>query len=659
MRPRRRAPGFAALALAAGIILAPLPTAAQTPTPALSPTFTPPPFTPPLGSASAGGTVGGIAPPGMAASGLSANSGLTNGDLLQPSLDGNPNVPQRFRRPGQATPNQPPPTDKFAPTRIGATPVYGSPNAFGAGDTGFDSMNTPRSKKKKKQPPAPAPGALVPQPPQTTFTPVPTYDPAKPNTVPPQEKEPPPDIYPKKAAARPGATLPPVPDELPLNNPPAEVHPLSSSNRPGAVLAVPPPEYYSLPTGTSLPIGMPPPTAPPPSTLVPGTQPQRLLPIAAAGTGDPYAALGIRAGSFLILPSFDLTGGYLTNAERVPGGQGSLYLIAAPEVQVQSDWTRHSLTADIAASYTQYAEDLVPSLNVPYLNSKIDGRIDVSRDIQFLLEGRALVNTDNPGSPNLPAELAKLPINTDVGGTLGLAEQFGRLSFSIKGTVDTAQYQSSELVDGLSESNIGRNFNQYAGIFHVGYEIDPGMIPFLEVQIDTREHPYDPERNSDGAAAKIGTAVNLFGSLTGNMALGYLDRSYVGPGYPEINGPFADGALIWQATGLTTAKLSATAQVYETTLVGASGEFSRDVALEVDHAFRAWLIGVGKVGYGTDDYVGGDLSDNRWFVSASIIYKFTREVQISATVRQDWLTSTNPADTYSATSFLLGLHLQR
>jgi hypothetical protein len=634
----RHARHVAGCLLAAGIVLLPRPGQAQTPT------QTPPP----PAAAATGTSFGSLASPAVAAS-----SGNLSGDLLQPSLEGNPNAPPRFRRLGQAAPDQPPPTDKFAPTRIGATPVYGSPNGFGAGDTGFDSLNTPRSKKKKKPPPAPVAGALVPQPPQTTFTPVPTFNPAQPNTVPEQEKEPPPDIYPRRAANRPGATLPLVPDELPLNNPPAEVHPLAAANRPGAVLPVPPPEYYSLPTG------MPPPTAPLPNTLVPGTQPQRLLPIAAAAETDPYAALGIRAGSFLVLPSLDLTGGYVTNAERIPGGQGSLYFIAAPEVQVRSDWERHSLTADIAASYTQYAETLVPSLNVPYLNSKIDGRIDVSRDIQFLLQARALVNTDNPGSPNLPAQLAQLPINTDVGATLGLAEQFGRVSFLVKGTVDSAQYQASQLVDGLSESNIDRNFNQYAGIFHVGYEIDPGMIPFLEVQLDTREHPYDPQRNSDGAAAKIGTAVNLFGSLTGSMALGYLDRAYTGPGFPNINGPFADGALIWQATGLTTAKLSATAQVYETTLVGASGEFSRDVALEVDHAFRAWLIGIAKIGYGTDDYVGGNLFDNRWFISAGIVYKFTREVQVSAQLRQDWLNSSNPVDTYSATSFLLGLHLQR
>ena len=37
-----------------------------------------------------------------------------------------------------------------APTRIGATPIYGSPNGLGAGNTGYDSLNTPRQQEKEK-----------------------------------------------------------------------------------------------------------------------------------------------------------------------------------------------------------------------------------------------------------------------------------------------------------------------------------------------------------------------------------------------------------------------------------------------------------------------------------------------------------------------------
>ena len=127
----------------------------------------------------------------------------------------------------------------------------------------------------------------------------------------------------------------------------------------------------------------------------------------------------------------------------------SPYFVVAPELLVQSDWSRHALTASITGSYTDYTNgSFVPSLNRPYLNSKIDGRIDVTRDTQIVLENRVLVSTDNPGSPNLQAGLASLPIDTTLGGTLGVVQDFNRLIVSLKGTFDRVQYQNSTLTDG-------------------------------------------------------------------------------------------------------------------------------------------------------------------------------------------------------------------
>ena len=429
---------------------------------------------------------------------------------------------------------------------------------------------------------------------------------------------------------------------------------MTAANRPGAVLPVPPPEYFDYAAST------PPPTTPQPNTLLPGTLPQRPLPIAA---GDPYAALGIRAGSFLLLPSLDLTAGYNTNPERVTGAGGAPYFIAAPELQVRSDWERHSLTADIIGSYIEYGDHLVPSLNVPYLQCQ--DRRPHRRHARYPNHCRAPLpfTTDNPGSPNLQAGLAQLPIDTDVGGTLGVAQKFNRLSVALKGTVDRAMYDNSLLTNGELESNADRNFDQYAGIMRVGYELDPGLKPFVELEGDQRIHDEqfdrsDLQRDSVGASGKVGAAVDLFGSLTGEMAVGYVERTYQDPTLPNVSGVIADGSLLWQATPLTSAKLTATSQVYETVIAGASGELSRDVNLQIDHAFQYWLVGTLKGGYGNDNYVGV-FTDNRYFVSVGLAYKLTREMQIRTELRQDWLTTTEPGFTYTATTALIGLRLQR
>ena len=449
-----------------------------------------------------------------------------------------------------------------------------------------------------------------------------------------------------------------------MSNPPAEVHPLAAANRPGATVPVPQPADINQSNATA-PAALPkaPALAPVPLTTLPpnvlplGMVPQRPLPIA---EGDPYAPLGMRAGSFVLLPSLDLAGNYSTNplhATTAPSAAASF--VAMPELQAISDWDRHSLTADIVGSYTQYGENLVPSLNVPYFSSKVDGRIDVTHNTQIVAENRYLLNTDNPGSPNLQAQLSRLPINTDLGGTLGVVQEFNRLSFALLGTFDTAQYDNSLLTNGQQVSNATRNFDQTAGILRLSYDIDPGLKPFVQVQEDQRTHELQPQRNSTGTSVQVGGDVDLFGSLTGEMAGGWLVRSYDDPTLPNVSGFIANGELIWQASPLTTAKLGAASAVYETTVVGASGQFTRDVNLEVDHAFVPWLVGALKAGYGTDNYVGSPLRDTRYFVSAGLTYKMTREVQLRSEVRQDWQFATQPGFAFMATSVLVGMRLQR
>jgi hypothetical protein len=574
-------------------------------------------------------------------------------NLFAPSLQGNPNNPPRFvlRRSALAV-NQAPPVGTFSGPPLDGLPVYGSPTGFGAGDTGFDSTNVRRRPRARLRNGA---AAIAPPPQTSTFESVPQPPPQVPSRPPALASPPPPVVYPAAAAARPGAILPPPPDELPISNPPPEVHPLAAANRPGAVLAVPPPLDVTSPGST------PPPGTPPPNSLPLGAVPHAPLPIAG---GDPYEALGIRAGSFLILPAVELSGGYDSNPQHIPGGPASYDAVVAPELHVRSDWSRHSFTADIVGSYYWYGNNTFePSLNRPYLNAKLDGRVDVTRDTRILLENRYIISTDNPGSPNIQANLAKLPINTTVGGTVGVDQQLSRFDVTLKGTVDRTTYQNSHFVDGESASNDFRAYDQYAGILRVGYEIDPGLKPFAEVSADTRNYdsPVDPfgeARNSTGSSAKLGATLAMTNWLTGEMSAGYLQRDYHQP-LPNIAGMTLDGSLLWQINGLTSAKFTAASEVYESTLQGVSGAFSRDVSVEVDHALRRWLIATGTFGYGHDNYVGETRRDDRYYAAAGLIYKMNRDVQLKGQVRHDWLTSTQSGNAYQATSVLMTLRLQR
>jgi hypothetical protein len=399
---------------------------------------------------------------------------------------------------------------------------------------------------------------------------------------------------------------------------------------------------------------------------------------------DPYAALGIRSGGMTYFPAVELIGGYDTNPARTPGAKGASLYSIAPELLAQSNWSVHELKAELRGSYTGYNPDTTPTLSRPNFNGKVDGRIDVTRDTRVDLGTRLLVATDNPGSPNLEAGLAKLPVFTRFGGNAGLGHKFNRLDVSIKADAERTVYQNSTLTDGTSASNEDRNYNQFGGTLRGGYELSPGLTPFVEVGADTRRHDRNADfsgyqRDSKGLTGKVGSTFELSRLLVGEVAVGYTRRTYEDPRLNNLSGLIGNASLVWTVTALTSVKLSAASTVGESTIPGVSGVLYRDVGLQVDHSFRRWLIGSAKIGFGMDTYKGadvitgidpicgcvvtspggGDRQDKRYSAGLGLTYKLSRTVQVKGEFRQDWLRSNVTGNDYQASIFMLGVRLQQ
>jgi hypothetical protein len=389
---------------------------------------------------------------------------------------------------------------------------------------------------------------------------------------------------------------------------------------------------------------------------------------------DPFGAVGDYAGSFLVKSAVEVSGGYDTNPGRLNAPRGLPFWVVAPEFLAVSDWERHAVVADLRGSFTGYGGSLPATIDGaanpaptdidrPDFTGHVDGRLDVSRDLRFTAQARLHVATDNPGSPNIQAGLARYPLATTLGGTAGLDQTFNRLDVSAGATIDRTTYQQSKLTDGTFASNDDRNFNQYGGVGRISYEVTPGVKPFAEVEGDTRVHDlqFDRsgfERDSSGGYAKAGTSFELTRILTGEVSIGYAARNYIDPRLSRLDGFLTAGSLVWQVSGLTTARFNADTQIAETTLPGASGVLVHTYTVEVDHDFRRWLTGIGKFSYGTLDYQGFGRSDRTWSAEGDLIYKLTRNLWIKGTLRHDVLESNEPGSSSAATVVMLGVRLQ-
>jgi hypothetical protein len=377
---------------------------------------------------------------------------------------------------------------------------------------------------------------------------------------------------------------------------------------------------------------------------------------------DAFAQLGLRAGTFVVSPAVEIIGGYDTNPARTPSGKPSSLITVAPELLAKSDWSRHEVTATLRGSYTAYGA--TPELDRPAFDGKVTGRLDVTRNTTLIGEGTLLVGTDNPGSPNVQAGLTRFPIYTTLGGSLGLQQRFNRVEVAVKGTAERTEYQDSMFTDGTSRSNNDRDFNRYAILMRTSYDLMPGIKPFVEAGYDTRLHDlqvdsFGFQRDSTGFTVKAGSTFSLYRLLTGEIAVGYIERDYADPRLQPLRGPSIDASLIYALSALTNVKLTASTVASETTVPGTAGVFTRNAGIEVEHAFRRWLIGVVKFNYGLDDYVGSARKDDRYAISGTLTYKLNRMMQVKAEVREEWLRSNVPGNDYAATVMLLGLRLQR
>ena len=142
--------------------------------------------------------------------------------------------------------------------------------------------------------------------------------------------------------------------------------------------------------------------------------------------------------------------------------KGSPLYVVAPEFLAVSDWDRHAVVADLRGSFTGYGNSFPPpndgtissaptDVDRPDFTGHVDGRLDVTHDTRLLGQARLRVSTDNPGSPNVQAGLAKYPIYTTLGGTFGIDQSFNRLQISPPAAPSTApSIPNSKLTDGSS-----------------------------------------------------------------------------------------------------------------------------------------------------------------------------------------------------------------
>jgi len=361
-----------------------------------------------------------------------------------------------------------------------------------------------------------------------------------------------------------------------------------------------------------------------------------------------YDPVGIRRGGFFIYPSFEVSGLYDSNIFATQSNRKQDFVvILSPEIAVRSNWRRHQLNVGVRADLVRFKSFRTEDYNNG--TGIINGRYDISGDTYVFAGGSFALRHEERGSPD------------DVGGkrptqfwvaelTGGVQHRFGRFTARLTNRVRFLDYKDvsahissgSELID-----NDDRDRREWEGTFRLTYQVSPrigvfGQVTGDHVRYSERFDGAGEQRDNIGYSVDGGVTIEISGALVGEVFAGWGHRSYRDPNLSSFSGPSGGLSLIWTPTGLTTVTGTVVRSIEETTQDNASGYWSTNLRIAIDHELRRNVLLNGFGSFQFDDYRGINRED-KWFragLGATLLvnrnvnlyggYEFTRSISGAA-----------------------------
>ena len=376
---------------------------------------------------------------------------------------------------------------------------------------------------------------------------------------------------------------------------------------------------------------------------------------------DPFAAPGIKVGSFLLRPTLEQGLTATSNAVSSSGGTPALLSETALRFSAASDWRENSAVINGYGTFRR----TVSGDEVSDTQGRIEGQlnIDLDNELRAIAKLGYEAVPESASSPDAIVGVLSQPLRQSVNGSLGIEKDVGKLRYALTGAVTHDFYGDAETGMGtLSQKD--RDSTLYTATLRTGYEISPAITPFAEVEVGRRAYDlrFDSggfERSSTRLGARAGVELDMGEKLTGEFSAGWLREAIDDDRLAAISGATVNADLKWSPERGTIIGLTAKTTAEGTTAANESGDILYSGRLTGERQIRANLSGNAALGLDWRDYVGSDGHDLTLSAEAGLTWWLNRYAGLTTRARTEKLTSKLPGRNYTANSIFLGLKLQR
>jgi hypothetical protein len=379
----------------------------------------------------------------------------------------------------------------------------------------------------------------------------------------------------------------------------------------------------------------------PPGQDTPGLQAEQaagqgaLVSIMQASRPD-YDAPGAHVGSFVLLPTMDVTETYTSNVyASTDDVKHDFFTTISPTVSLNSGWDRNFLGATVGGEIDRYAKYV--SENISNFNSSASGRLDILQGMYANANGGYEILHEPRGSPN--AVNGKTPTEYHVAhGEVGYVKDNSILGIKINGTInDYTYFNVPSAITNKPIIETDRDRTEYEITGEVSYELAPQYRAFVRASGNERNYAqkFDPggfQRSSTGYQVDAGAALNIASKVDGEFYIGYLQQDFDDPRLSTTGGLGFGADLLWNVDGLTSVRGSLSRTVEETIVIQASSFIQTALSLSVEHEFMRNVLGVATFNYANQDYQDFGRVDDIYGFNLEGRYLITRNLATSVNV---------------------------
>ncbi|PSH64634.1 outer membrane beta-barrel protein [Phyllobacterium sophorae] len=377
---------------------------------------------------------------------------------------------------------------------------------------------------------------------------------------------------------------------------------------------------------------------------------------------EPFAPLGIRAGTITLRPSISTGLRATTNADGSSDGSSAVLSETRLRARATTDWSRHSAFLDFDGTYDKSISG--EEYSAPNAGLRGGFQLDLGERTTVKGEAGYRIRQEDPSAPTTIVGTSNRPLVQELDATFGVRHEFGKFFADVRGNVDHTTYGNAEFSDGSVVSQEDRD-NTFASIaLRGGFEMSPAIKPFVEVELG--KLMYDESLDANGfrrsgprIGLRGGVELDIAEKLKGELAIGYLRQDIDDPRLAAVDGMSVDGAITWSPQRGTDVSLGLLTRVEGATAPDDSGSVFYEGTLGIKRQVRSNLDVSATLIGSLRDNTDGSGWDKGFGAEIGATYWFNRFVGLDVSARHEFTHSEVESRQTEETSIFMGVTLQR